>query len=89
MRRDRGVRTDGHGGERHRRMGGIADYVDMLGDVGWSACTVELGNDDALASKNAGLVERVGASNKGRQAARAFDWADIDSLMKKLSQIAF
>jgi len=83
------VRTDGHGGERHRRMGGVANYVDMLGDVGWSACAVELGNDNALPPKNAGFVERIGASDKGRQAARGFEWADIDPLMKKLSQIAF
>ncbi|NOV20839.1 hypothetical protein E5S70_33205 [Ensifer adhaerens] len=60
----------------------------MLGDIGWSACAVKLGNDDALPSKNAGFVERVGASDKGRQAARGFEWADIDALMKKLSQVA-
>lgn len=83
------VRTDVHGSKRHRRMGGIADYVDMLGDVGWSACAVELGNDDALASKNAGLVERVDASDKCRQAARGFEWTDINAFMKKLSQVAF
>ena len=47
-------------------MGGVADYVDMFGDIGWSACAVELGNDDALPSKNAGFVEGVGASDKGR-----------------------
>jgi hypothetical protein len=70
-------------------MGGVADYVDMLGDVGWSACAVELGNDDALPSKNAGFLEHVGASDKGRQAARSFEWADIDAFMKKLSQVAF
>ncbi len=83
------VRADGHCGEHHCRMGDLADYVDMLSDVGGSSFSVDFGNNYALTSKDVSFVKCVGAPDKGRKAARGFKWADIYTRMKKLSQIAF